>query len=211
MTTVVTVSSPWAHGGHLFSHGCRSTQAIYTTFSLCRVLVAFTHHLLAFTWHGIIIHMSQCQWSNPGECLSWWRYQMENKNQRYWPFVRGIHWSPVNSPHKGQWCGSLMFSLICAWTNGWVNNRDAGDLRRHGAHYDATVMVFVVMYWLFYPYQSWLLPLCNSGWYVQISAYMDLLGWFIQQQKTQQNRLHIRWDRMYFSISQGSLCITVTW
>ena len=31
---------------------------------------------------------------------------------RYWPFVRGIHRSPVNSPHKGQWRGALMFSLI---------------------------------------------------------------------------------------------------
>ena len=42
---------------------------------------------------------------------------------RYWPFVRGIHRSTVNSPHKGQWRGALMFSLICAWINGWVNNR----------------------------------------------------------------------------------------
>ena len=33
---------------------------------------------------------------------------------RYWPFVRGIHRSPVNSPHKGQWRGALMFSLIYA-------------------------------------------------------------------------------------------------
>ena len=32
---------------------------------------------------------------------------------RYWPFVRRIHRSPVNSPHKGQWRGALMFSLIC--------------------------------------------------------------------------------------------------
>ena len=32
---------------------------------------------------------------------------------RYWPFVRGIHRSPVNSPHKSQWRGALMFSLIC--------------------------------------------------------------------------------------------------
>ena len=32
---------------------------------------------------------------------------------RYWPFVRGIHRPPVNSPHKGQWRGALMFSLIC--------------------------------------------------------------------------------------------------
>ena len=35
---------------------------------------------------------------------------------------------------------SLMFSLICAWTNGWINNRDAGNLRRHRAHYDITVI-----------------------------------------------------------------------
>ena len=60
---------------------------------------------------------------------------------RYWPFVRGIHRSPVNSPYKGQWRGALMFSLICAWTNGWIDNRDAGDLRRHGVHYDVIVMI----------------------------------------------------------------------
>ena len=59
----------------------------------------------------------------------------------YWPFVRGIHWSPVNSPHKGQWRGALMFSLIRAWINGWANSREAGDLRRHRAHYDVTVMI----------------------------------------------------------------------
>ena len=59
---------------------------------------------------------------------------------RYWPFVRGIHRGPVNSPHKGQWRGALMFSLICAQINIWVNNREAGDLRRHHAHYDVTVM-----------------------------------------------------------------------
>ena len=60
---------------------------------------------------------------------------------RYWPFVRGIHRSPVNSHHKGQWRGVLMFSFICAWTHGWVNNPDVGDLRRHRAHYDITVML----------------------------------------------------------------------
>ena len=62
---------------------------------------------------------------------------------RYWPFLRAIHRSPVNSPHKGQWHGALMFSLICTWINGWVNNREAGDLRRHNAHYDVTVMVLI--------------------------------------------------------------------
>ena len=33
---------------------------------------------------------------------------------RYWPCMRRIHRSPVNSPHKGQWRGALMFSYICA-------------------------------------------------------------------------------------------------
>ena len=46
----------------------------------------------------------------------------------YWPFMRGIHQSPVNSPHKGQWRGALVFSLICAWINGWVNNREAAPI-----------------------------------------------------------------------------------
>ena len=59
---------------------------------------------------------------------------------RYWPFVRGIHWPPVNSPQIGQWRRALMFSLICAGINGWVNNGEAGDLRRNHAHYDVNVM-----------------------------------------------------------------------
>ena len=62
---------------------------------------------------------------------------------RYWPFVRGIHRSPVNSPHKGQWRGALVFSFICVWINGWVNNRKVGDLRRYRGHYDVTVMILV--------------------------------------------------------------------
>ena len=48
---------------------------------------------------------------------------------RYRPFV-----------HKGQWRGSLMLSLTCAWINDWVNNHKAGDLRRHRCHYDVIVM-----------------------------------------------------------------------
>ena len=59
---------------------------------------------------------------------------------RNWPFVWGIHRSTVNSPHKCQWRGALMFSLICVWMNGWVNNRETSDLRRHHAHYNVIVM-----------------------------------------------------------------------
>ena len=59
---------------------------------------------------------------------------------RYWPFVGGIYRSPMNSPHKGQRRGALMFSLICTRINGRANNDEAGDLRRHRAHYDVIVM-----------------------------------------------------------------------
>ena len=59
---------------------------------------------------------------------------------RSWPFLRGIHRSPVNSPYKGQWRTALMFFLICIRISGWVNNREAGDLRRCRAHYDVVVM-----------------------------------------------------------------------
>ena len=43
----------------------------------------------------------------------------------YWPFVRGNHRWPVNSPHKIQWRGALMLSFICAWISNGMNNREA--------------------------------------------------------------------------------------
>ena len=60
----------------------------------------------------------------------WWRHQMETFSALL----------AICSPHKGQWRGALMFTLICARINGWVNNREAGDLRRYRAHYDVIVM-----------------------------------------------------------------------
>ena len=72
-------------------------------------------------------------------CPIWWSHQME-AFPRYWPFVRGVHRSSVDSVHKGQWRGTLMFTLTCAWTNARANNRVAGDLGRHRAYYDVTVI-----------------------------------------------------------------------
>ena len=55
-------------------------------------------------------------WHQHDDVIKWKHFP------RYWPFVRAIHRSPVNSPHKGQWRGTLMFSSVCVWKNGWVNN-----------------------------------------------------------------------------------------
>ena len=85
---------------------------------------------------------------------------------RYWLLVPGIHRSPVNSPHKGQWRRALMFSLICVWINDWVNNREAGDLRRYRAHYNVTVME-----WAKFLFVSWIL----LDWLkVTVCTYMTL-------------------------------------
>ena len=77
-------------------------------------------------------HSHQTSWLHD-DVIKWKHFP------RNWPFVRGIHRSPVNSPHKGQWRGALMFTLICVWINDWVNNREAGDLRRYRAHCDVIV------------------------------------------------------------------------
>ena len=69
----------------------------------------------------------------------------------YWPFVRGIHRLPVNSPHNGRKRGALMFYLTYAWTKRWINNRYTSDSRRHRCHYYVTVMsafVFRITNWL---------------------------------------------------------------
>ena len=73
-------------------------------------------------YHGIKNHR------NP-----WWRHQMETFSALLVLCTRN---SQVTGefPHK-VWRGTLMFSLICAWINGWVNTREAGDLRRHRIHY----------------------------------------------------------------------------
>ena len=72
-----------------------------------------SHFKLAPDWLYLPVH----------SCKSWWHHQMETF-QGHWPFVRGIHRSPMDSPHKGQWRRASIF-FICAWTNSWANNRDA--------------------------------------------------------------------------------------
>ena len=96
---------------------------------------------------------------------------------RYWPFARGIHRSPVNSPHKGQWRGALVFSLICVWIIGWVNNREAGYLRRYRVHYDVIIMgslsILIKEPFLYAPSQCWWISENTSISVTNLSVYMS--------------------------------------
>ena len=109
-------------------------------------------HFLSLTWwhHQMEIYfafVALCEGNPPvtsrtGENYSintlvdtlsawWWRHQMETFSALL-ALCGGIH----------QWIrGALIFSLICAWTNGWANNRNSVDLRRHRPHYDVTVII----------------------------------------------------------------------
>ena len=74
-----------------------------------------------------------------GELLPWWRHQRETFSALL-AICAGNSPVPGEFPHKDQWRGDLMFSLICVWINGSVNNREAGDLRHYRANYDVIVM-----------------------------------------------------------------------
>ena len=54
--------------------------------------------------------------------------------------MRGIHRSPVNSPPTKASDTEFWYFIWSTWINGWVNDGDAGDLRRHSSLYDVTVM-----------------------------------------------------------------------
>ena len=55
-----------------------------------------------------------------------------------WGEFTGPCWIPhTNASDAELWC----FLWSAPWINGWVNNREAGDLRRYRAHSDVTVMM----------------------------------------------------------------------
>ena len=93
------------------------------------------HDINTEEWHAI---SWKCMHGFHDVVIKW-------KRQRHWPFLRGIHRSPVNSLHNSQWGGALMFPLICAWTNVWAKNQDAVDLSHYRAHFDAIVMLLYII------------------------------------------------------------------
>ena len=89
---------------------------------------------------GKCFHLMTSSWGKG--TIPWWRHQMETFSALL-ALCAGKSPVPVNSTHKGQWRGALMFSLICVWINVWVNTLEDGDLRRHLDHYDVSVMLYI--------------------------------------------------------------------
>ena len=90
--------------------------------------------LHAFPWMRIFAFWSKIPLFHD-DVIKWKHFRVAG--HLCWEFT-GDRWIPLTL--EGQWRGALTFSMMCAWTNGWVNNRDADDLTRHRAHYDVIVM-----------------------------------------------------------------------
>ena len=73
-------------------------------------------------------------------CIAWWRHQMDTFSALR-AICAGISPVPGEVPAQRPVTRSFDVSLICAWINRWITNREAGDLRRYRAHYDVIVMV----------------------------------------------------------------------
>ena len=132
----------WGHSPRMRSGGSGDEGSLPNSFGWEFILFIKTHFYTG-------PHTSHCMEEHSSPTSVFPVFMMKSSNGNMFrvtgfcagssPVTAGIHRPPVNSPHTHQWRRALMFSLVCAWTNGWVNNQNAGDLRRHRAHYDVTV------------------------------------------------------------------------
>ena len=111
---------------HVIHHWYRNVQSIIPK------LVCYVRWNYGRKQIWLNVHQWTGTWLDHDDVIKW------KHSPRYWPFVRGIHRSPVNSPHKGQWRGALVFSLICAWIKslgkqswGWWFETPSRSLWRH--------------------------------------------------------------------------------
>ena len=124
------------YDGHADIVGCDGSQLVSRSQSVTHNNAGCHPNAVWYLWEHnrwylpiCILHMEYVYH------VAWWRHKMETFS------VLLALWEGNSPVTGGQWHGAFhQFSLICAWKNGWVNNREAGDLRHHWAHYDVTVM-----------------------------------------------------------------------
>ena len=96
------------------------------------------------THMGFYYIMTQyfCTYASSGPCELYQMMTSSNGNLFNVPGLlcgefTGHRWIPLTTANAAElWC----FLWSTPWINGWVNNREAGDLRRHRVHHDVIVM-----------------------------------------------------------------------
>ena len=138
-----TILASFVWQGYIISWYCIRLQAVI--FGEMELHNWFQNHVICGTIGRLFVENCYINLPLKFELYSWWRHQMETFSASL-ALCAGNSPVPVNSPHKGQWRGALMFSLICASINDWVNNREAGDVRRHRGHYDIVMWLFSTLH-----------------------------------------------------------------
>ena len=129
-------SPQWGHSPRMRSGGLGDEGSLPNSFGWEFILFIKTH----FYGGALTSHFME-EHSSPTSIFPVFMMTSSNGN-----IFRVTGLCAGNSPVREE--NIKMFSSICARTNGWVNNRDAGYLRRHRAHYDVTVMwCRIVMQW----------------------------------------------------------------
>ena len=143
--------------------------------------------------------------------VAWWRHQMETFSALL-ALCAGNSPVPVNFPHKGQWRGDLMFTLICARINDWVNNREAGDLRRHLDHYDVSVMAKWWELTCWYWYQNdYLEKLLSQIGYISLPYHDSYLDQYVNSSPSGQNGRLCANDIFICIFVNGKFCDLIHW
>ena len=160
------------------SYNCIRIGSVYGSSGL--VWIQFHDGIMAWTQ---IFRISGSWWwefsSHQWFPSPWWRHQIETFSALLalcaGNSLTGHRWIPLTKASDADlWC----FLWSAPWINGWVNNREAGDLRRHCAHYDVIVMRRIIntQLWCFYAVsalaQSSLLPFV-----LQLKMYITCLLW----------------------------------
>ena len=114
-------------------------------------MYTFSHEMLPGLLANMLIHVDKihifdtkkkiCEQNIFLPLFTQWRHQKET-------FSALLAHCEGNSPVTGEFPSQrpvsdaqLWWFFTCVWTKGCANNRDAGDLRRHRAHYDVTLMI----------------------------------------------------------------------
>ena len=105
----------------------------------CAYFMENTAHLCDNYMYRVTGHIGAIYSHSLCRNIPWWRHQMDTFSTLQAICV-GNSPVPGELPTQRPVTGALMFSLICTRIKGWVNNREAGDLRRHRANYDVLTM-----------------------------------------------------------------------
>ena len=145
-----TLCFQWTHGP------CDNWENINT--------LSYHHHRIGSMNYYPLFRVRS--WNNGVRCMSFCIFVIMSSNGIIFRLTgplrgesTGRRWIPL----KSQWRVALVFSLICAWTNGLINTEEFGDLRRHRVHYGITVMKSILVHIMTH-HRSSDRPFLNQWW-----------------------------------------------